>query len=262
MRYIAHAMVMNLKSAAQYRASFLMQNLAQVIMAGGELLAVVVLMDRFSAAGRWQAAEIMFFWGIMQLTFALCECFGRGISNFSYYVGSGDFDTMLLRPKPLMYQVLGHRLDPRRLGSFLVGVLAVAAACARLNIAWTAEKFILCMLAVLGGFFLLMGLFLIEATVSFFSVRSIEMVNVLTYGGRSTCQYPVDLYPRPLRILFTWVAPFALSMQLPVSLALEKPLYLFPPTFAYLSPLAGLAFFLLMTRIWYLGAKHYRSTGT
>lgn len=262
MRYLYHAMRMNLKSIAQYRASFLMQNIAQFIMVGGEFLAVVVLMTRFSSVGQWRAEEIMFFWGVMQFTFALCECLGRGISTFAYYVGSGDFDTMLIRPRPLMQQVMGHRLDPRRLGGMLVGGGAIALSCSRLGITWTLEKLGLTLLSGVGTFFLLLGLFLIEATVSFFSVRSIEMVNVLTYGGRATCQYPVDVYPRPLRILFTWVAPIALSMHLPISHVLGKPLFAVPMPLVWLAPLAGPLFFLLMSRVWYIGVKHYRSTGT
>ncbi|MBP3452795.1 MAG: ABC-2 family transporter protein [Clostridia bacterium] len=262
MRYLYHAMCMNLKSIAQYRASFLMQNIAQFVMVGGEFLAVVVLMTRFTSAGQWSADEIMFFWGVMQFTFALCECLGRGISTFAYYVGSGDFDTMLLRPRPLMQQVMGHRLDPRRLGGMIVGGGAIALSCARLNIPWTAERLGLTLMAAVGGFFLILGLFLIEATVSFFSVRSIEMVNVLTYGGRATCQYPSDLYPRPLRILFTWVAPFALSMHLPISYVLGKPLFHVPTALVWLAPLAGPLFFLMMTRVWHVGVRHYRSTGT
>lgn len=105
-------------------------------------------------------------------------------------------------------------------------------------------------------------MFLIEATVSFFSVRSIEMVNVFTYGGRQTCQYPVDIYPKPLRVLFTWVAPFALSMHLPISVVLGKPIFDVPMALVWIAPLAGPGFFLLMTRVWYMGARHYRSTGT
>ena len=262
MRYLYHAMRMNLKSIAQYRASFLMQNIAQFIMVGGEFLAVVVLMTRFSSVGQWRAEEIMFFWGVMQFTFALCECLGRGISTFAYYVGSGDFDTMLIRPRPLMQQVMGHRLDPRRLGGMLVGGGAIALSCARLGITWTVEKLGLTLLSGAGTFFLLLGLFLIEATVSFFSVRCIEMVNVLTYGGRATCQYPVDVYPRPLRILFTWVAPIALSMHLPISHVLGKPIFAMPMPLVWLAPLAGPLFFLLMSRVWYIGVKHYRYTGT
>ncbi len=114
----------------------------------------------------------------------------------------------------------------------------------------------------MGTTLLLVGLFLIEATVSFFSVKSIEMVNVLTYGGRTTCQYPVDIYPTPLRLLFTFVAPFALCMHLPVSWVLDKPLWGASYGAALLAPLAGAVFFGVMVRVWYWGVRHYRSTGS
>ena len=155
MRYLYHAMRMQLKCAAQYRASFLMQSIAQAVMVGGDLLAVTVLMNRFRGLGQWSAEEILFFFGVMQLTFALCECLGRGISNFSYYIGGGEFDAMLLRPQPLLLQMIGNRLDARRLGGLLVGGAALAMACLRLRLRWTAGK------ALLLGFFPGLRLFLL-----------------------------------------------------------------------------------------------------
>lgn len=262
MKYLLHSIRMLYKSAAQYRASFVMQILSQTILVGGDLLAVLVLLDRFAHLGQWQPAEILFFFGVMQLTFALVEGLGRGISNFSNYIGSGDFDSMLIRPRPLLLQVVCHRLDPRRIGGFAVGMLALVLAGAHLQLAWTLEKAALLILCTAGSMLLLNGLFLIEATVSFFSVRSIEMVNVLTYGGRTACQYPVDIYPDPIRLLFTWVAPFALCMHLPVSWILERPLYDVPLWCVFLAPAAGAVFFVIMVRVWYIGVKHYRSTGT
>ena len=44
-------------------------------------------------------------------------------------------------------------------------------------------------------------------------------------GDAPPAQYPADIYPRPLRLLFTFVAPFALCMHLPVSYILDKPLW-------------------------------------
>ena len=159
--------------------------------------------------------------------------------------------------------MIGNRLDARRLGGMLVGGAALAMACLRLRLRWTAGKVLLLALSALGSFFLILGLFLIEATVCFFSVKSIEMVNVLTYGGRQTCQYPVDVYPRPLRLLFTWVAPFALCMHLPVSVILDKPLMAVPIWQVYAAPLAGFAFFAGMALVWRrAGVTHYRSTGS
>jgi len=262
MKYMIHAVKMLFKSAMQYRASLLMQVIAQFVMTGGELLAVTVLLSRFQVVGHWGAGEIMFFFGVMQATFALTELFGRGITSFAWFVQRGDFDALILRPRPLLLQVLASQLDPRRLGGVAVGVIAVMVAAARLDIRWTLVKALLLGEVVLGSMLLLLGLFMIEATVSFFSVKSIEMVNVLTYGGRTACQYPVDVYPGVLRFMFTYLAPFAMCMHWPVSWVLGEAMVDLPAWGYFLTPLAGAAFFVLMVRVWYVGVKHYRSTGT
>ncbi len=262
MKYYLHSVRMLWRSALQYRASFIMQVLAQFVMIAGELMAVTVLLDRFNAIGRWNAGEILFFFGMMQVVFALTECLGRGVTTFGGIVGSGEFDAILLRPRPLLMQVLCMRLDARRLGGILVGLAAMFSASLMLGIRWTLWKTGLLLAAALGTFLLLLGLFLVEATVSFFSVKSIEMVNVLTYGGRTACEYPVDIYPAFLRRLFTWVAPFALCLHWPVSLVLDKPMADVHAWVMAVTPLAGAAFCAAMIRIWYAGAKRYRSTGT
>ena len=262
MRYVLHSMKMLWKSASQYRSSLIMQIIAQLIMTAGDLLAVLVLMDRFLHIGRWQPAEVLFFFGVMQLTFAMTECFGRGITSFQGLIGSGQFDSVLLRPRGLLLQVVCSQLDPRRFGSFSVGMAAVLLASRTLHLHWTFSKALLLADTLVGSLLLLMGLFLVEATFCFFSVRSIEMVNVLTYGGRSTCQYPIDIYPKPLRLLFLYVAPIALCMHLPVSVILDKPMFDVPVWCSYLAPLSGLLFFLLMARMWYFGVRRYRSTGS
>lgn len=262
MKYLLHAMGVNLRSAAQYKASFLMATASQLVMTLGDLLAVLVLMERFTGLGQWTPGEILFFFGVMQVTFALVEFLARGITSFPPLVGSGRFDAMLLRPRGLLLQVAASQLDPRRVGVMIAGFLAMGMASAQLRIVWTVGRVVLLLVSVAGSFLLLTGLFLIEATVSFFSVKSIEMINVVTYGGRTACQYPIDIYPGPLRTLFTWVAPFGLCMHLPVSVLLGKPLMAVPLWAAYAAPLTGAAFFLIMTGVWHIGVKHYRSTGS
>lgn len=262
MRYVIHSIKMLMKSAMQYRSSLVMQVIAQIVLTGGELLAVTVLLSRFRVVGHWGAMEIMFFFGVMQSTFALTELFGRGIAAFQGFIGRGEFDSVLLRPRPLLLQVMCSQLDPRRVGSFSVGLAAILIAASRLEIGWTVGKALLMAEVVACSMLLLLGLFLIEATVCFFSVKSIEMVNVLTYGGRSCCQYPVDIYPTPLRLLFTYLAPIAMCMHWPVSWVLGRPMVEMAMGWYFVTPLAGAVFFGLMARVWYAGVKRYRSTGT
>ena len=85
-----------LKCQLEYPLSFFLQTLAQLVMEGGELLAVILLVDRFDHLKGWSAGDLYFFFGLMSVTFYITECFGRGITgNFPYLVRTGQLDTLL-----------------------------------------------------------------------------------------------------------------------------------------------------------------------
>ena len=151
--------------------------------------------------------------------------------------------------------------DPRRIINGVIGIAAIAIASGRLGLAWTGARVLLLMFSVISAFLLILGLFTLEAAISFFTVDSIEMVNILTYGGKQACSYPVDIYPVMIRTLFTGI-PLALCLHQPISMMLGKPIYTasFPVT--WLCLLAGPAFLALMLLAWRIGVRHYRSTGT
>ena len=257
------SMKMLLRSQMQYPASFIMQTIAQIVMEGGEMMAVLLIIDRFDSLNQWSGGNLLFFFGMMSVTFYLTECFGRGVTGaFPSLVRSGQLDTFLLRPRGVLTQVLCHAIDPRRLGCIGVGVISLILGSRQSAIIWTGSKTLLFLESILFGGMLILGLFLIEAIFCIHSVKSIEVVNALTYGGRSACQYPIDIYPRPLRILFTAVAPFALVLHVPSAFILDKPMYGLPGFAAFLCPAAGAAFFLLMYGLFRKAMTYYRSTGS
>ncbi|MBR5231735.1 MAG: ABC-2 family transporter protein [Clostridia bacterium] len=253
---------MLMRSQWQYRLSFFMQTVTQLIMMGTELLAVIFLINRFTNLGQWSGGEILFFFGVIITSFYITETFGRGITHFSPLIEKGSLDTMLIRPRNVLFQVLCSQADPRRLGAILVGLASLAMGCMEAKVSLDFVKVLLLIWSIIGGSALVLGLFMIEATLCFFSVKSIEMINVLTYGGRSTCQYPIDIYPDWLRLLFSVVAPFALTTHIPAAYILGKPLWNTGLAVAFLAPLSGFAFLFIMVLLFYQGLKHYRSTGS
>ena len=79
-----HSMKVLLKSQMQYPFSFCLQTLAQIVMEAGEMLAVLLIVNRFQALNQWTGGDLLFFFGMMSITFYLTECFGRGITgNFA-----------------------------------------------------------------------------------------------------------------------------------------------------------------------------------
>ncbi len=256
-------MKMLMKCQFEYPVSFFLQTLAQLIMEGGELMAVVLIIDRFDRVNQWEAGDLFFFFGIMSVTFYLTECFGRGITgNFPYLIRTGQMDTLLLRPRGVLTQVLCSAIDPRRITCVAVGVTALIIGSGMSQVQWTALKALALMESILLGMLLILGLFLIEAVFCIHSVKSVELVNAITYGGRSACQYPIDIFPRPLRVLFTVIAPFALTLHVPAAYILGKPLYGWPDWTAFVTPLAGAVLFGIMYLVFQKAMRFYRSTGS
>jgi len=257
------SMVMLLKSQLQYPASFLMQTVAQLVMEAGEFLAVILIVDRFDRLNQWMPGDLFFFFGVMSVTFYLTEFFGRGVTGaFPGMVRMGELDTLLLRPRGVLTQVLCSAIDPRRVGCLAVGAAALVIGSRMAAVRWTAGKAFALAESVLFGGLLILGLFLIEAVFCIYSVKSVELVNALTYGGRSACQYPIDIYPRPLRLVFTVIAPFALVMHVPAAWILDKPLFGWPAWAALASPLTGAALFAVTYTLFRRAMRHYRSTGS
>ena len=263
LRLYGRSMAMLIKSQLQYPLSFLLQTLAQLVMEGGEMLALILLIDRFDRLNQWGPGDLYFFFGMMSVSFYITEIFGRGITGaFPSMVRNGQLDTILLRPRGVLTQVLCSAADPRRITCIAVGVVSLVIGSNLSKIAWTLPKALLMAESIFFCFWLLLGLFMVEAILSIHSVKSIELANALTYGGRSACEYPSDIYPRPLRVLFTVIAPFALVLHVPASAILDKPLFGWPMWTAFVAPLAGPVLFGIMYLLFRKAMRYYRSTGS
>lgn len=263
LRLYGRSMAMLIKSQLQYPLSFLMQTLAQLVMEGGEMLAVILIIDRFDRLNQWGPGDLYFFFGLMSVSFYITEIFGRGVTgNFPSMVRSGQLDTLLLRPRGVLTQVLCSAADPRRITCVAVGTVSLILGSRLACISWSFSKALLLAESIFFSFWLLLGLFMIEAILCIHSVKSVELANALTYGGRSACEYPVDIYPRPMRLLFTVIAPFALVMHVPASAILDKPVFGWPLWAAFLAPVSGLALFGVMYAFFRKALRFYRSTGS
>ena len=258
-----HSVRMLLRSHLQYPSSFILQTVAQIVMEAGELMAVLLLISRFQSMKDWSGGNLLAFFGVMSIAFYLTEFFGRGITgSFASLIRNGTLDAILLRPRGVLTQVLCSDLDPRRIGCLAVGLTAMIIGCARSEVRWTVLKAAALLEAIGFGVMLILGLFLIEAVFSIYSVKSLEMVNALTYGGRSACEYPVDVFPKPIRLIFSVIAPFSLTLHVPTAYILGKPLFGWPEWTAFVCPLAGACLFAVMRLIFGRALRHYRSTGS
>ena len=252
----------SLRGQMQYRWTFVFTTLGHGLITGIEFLGIAALFARFGSLRGWSLPEIALLYGIMSLAFAITDGLGRGFDIFSQMLKAGDFDRLLLRPRSTVLQLAGQDLVLKRIGRILQASCILGWAIGALHLAWTPGPCLLFVAAILGGACLFFGLFVLQATLSFWTIESLEVMNVFTYGGVETAQYPLTIYHPWFRRFFTFVIPLACISYFPAQALLGRTPPGLPTLLAWLSPLAGFFFLLISFRVWQFGVRHYRSTGS
>jgi ABC-2 type transport system permease protein len=159
--------------------------------------------------------------------------------------------------------VLASDVQIRRVGRIAQGAFALGLAVVWLDLAWTAPKVVVTILAVISGTVVFSAIWVIGAAITFWTVETSEVQNVFTYGGEELVSYPLPIYSEGVRHFFTFVVPLAFVTYLPALYILgrEDPLGL-PAVFQLGSPVVAILFFLFARLCWALGVRHYQGTGS
>ena len=128
---------------------------------------------------------------------------------------------------------------------------------------WTLARIALAGFAIFGGACLFYGLWVLQATLAFWTIETLEIVNTVTYGGVETAQYPLVIYRPWFRRFFTAVIPLACVSYFPALAIMDRSAGSgVPSVLQWLAPAAGVGFLALSLQVWKIGVRHYRSTGS
>lgn len=244
----------------QYPGSFLMLSLSHFIGTFVDILGIWILFDRFHLVKGWSLPEVGLIYGIIHMGFALAEAFSRGFDTFSQLIKQGDFDRLLLRPLTPLFQVAVREVHAMRIGRFLQGFVVLIWSSNELSLSLLSIHALTICLSVIGTGCLFYGLFVIQAAISFWTTEALELMNIATYGGVQSGQYPLSIYNKTFRLIFTLIVPSGCVAYYPIAILLRKEL--FPIWLSLLFPLTGLLFLYLACQFWHLGVRRYRSTGS
>lgn len=258
-RYIS----VSFQAQMQYKVSFLLQVLGQLLGTVIEFFGIWALFNRFTSIGTWNLAEVALFYGMINTAFACADAVVRGFDTFGKTVQNGDFDRLLLRPRSTVLQLLGTELTLRRVGRLSQGLVVLAWSLTTLRIPLTLPILWLLGTAFLGSMALFIGIVIIQATITFWTIESLEMMNILTYGGVETAQYPFSIYSQWFQRFFTFLIPLTCVSYFPLLAVLNKAHEFSVPLWVcYSSPITGALFLGLALQLWKIGERHYCSTGS
>lgn len=248
-----------LKSQMEYRTSFILLSIGQFFVPFLVFVSIFLFFQRFPNINGWTLYEVSLCYGVIHIAFSISECFARGFDGFSSLVINGDFDRILVRPRSTVLQVLGSKFEFTRVGRLAQSLIVLVFALLNIDVAWNIYKIITLIFMIISGIFIFVGIYMLGATLCFWTIEGLEVVNILTDGGREISQYPLSIYKDWIRKFFTFVIPFGAVNYLPLMFILEKEgasslLYIF-------IPLIGVIFIIPCLIVWNFGVRHYKSTG-
>ena len=251
---------MHLKKISQYRLSLLLSLFAQTLTSVMAILTIYFLFDRFNIVRGWTFEQVSLSYAVVYFCFSFTECFFRGIDRFVMLVKSGQLDGFLVRPRGVLTQAMCSDVEFSKLGRMIVGIVILVYTCSIQPFAWNFMKIFVLLSMLVCGIIIFFSLFLLGASVSIFTIDGIEAVNIFTDGGRELCQYPVDIYGKFVKNLFTYIIPFGCFNYLPM-------MYIFDignPTIwgNALAPIYGMLFIIPSYIIFRLCLRKYVSTGS
>jgi viologen exporter family transport system permease protein len=254
-RYIATS----IRSQRQYPASVIATSIGAFAATITDFVGIWALFARFRRLEGWAFGEVALLYGVVSVSFALADGLTRGFDVFGeQFVKTGDFDRLLVRPRAAVLQLLGYELRITRIGRLAQGMFAWGVGAHLTPVAWSPTSWAILAFAVAGGIALFSGILVLQATLAFWTVESLEVANTLTYGGVEAGQYPLDVYARWFRNFLVYVVPIGCISYFPVSAVLGR-----VDALPYaLTPALGFVFLGAALWIWTLGVRHYTSTGS
>lgn len=256
-RLYAHFFRIQFRSAMQYKASFVLTCIGQFLVSFNVFLGVFFMFQRFHGVKGYTYSEVLLCFGITLMEFSLAEMIARGFDTFSSMISNGVFDRIMVRPRNEIFQVLGQKIEFTRIGRMLQAIVMFVYGIAVSGVEWTAAKVFTVVFMLLGGTAVFCGIFLIYASICFFTLEGLEFMNILTDGAREYGKYPVNIYGKKVLLLCTFVVPYALVQYYPLLFLLGRGVWWYA-----LLPAGGFLFLLPCLLFWRFGLAHYKSTGS
>lgn len=249
----------HMRSVMEYKTSFLLTTIGQGLTTFFSFLSIYFLFSRFGRIKTYTFNEVLLCFGTISMSFAMAECFGRGFDSFSSMISNGEFDRIMVRPRSEILQVLGSKIEFTRIGRLVQALVVFVYAIKTCGVSWNAGKVLTITLMLAGGVCLFFCLFMIYASICFFTLEGLEFMNIFTDGGRELAQYPLNIYKDWVLKFFTFIVPLAFVNYYPF-------LYIIGRTngneaFYMLSPVVSFLFAVPSYLLWKFGVAHYKSIG-
>ena len=240
----------NLASAMEYRASFLLQVFGMALSNGTFIFFWWIAFQQIGGRiGGYDFRDVMFIWAVASSAFGASNILFANMNAITRLIVTGELDTFLLQPKDVLINLLCARTSLSAWGDLTYGFILMAFTHGGDGSAW--GMFLVAI--VVGG--LLMTAVSVSAHTFTFYFGDASLI-----GGMALefiidfCIYPEGIYKGFVRVLMMTLVPASFIVHVPLKLARS-----FNPIRLGILLAVSALYCWLAYRFFYRGLKRYES---
>jgi viologen exporter family transport system permease protein len=247
-----------LRAKLNQRADFLiMAGGAVIVQAMGYVFLWIVFRQIPSVAG-WSFWELVVVYAMVFITEGCVSLFFEGLWRFNGLLNRGELDLFLVRPVPVVLQILVHDVGMNGIGNVVLGAAMIARALSHVDVDWTPLGVLIAVVLFVSAVLIRGATVLAAAALGFWTGAPQNSAMHVVHNLSSFAQFPLSIYGRGLQALLTFGVPFAFISYYPAAWLFGKEhigwIGLCTPLVAVYSLLAARALF-------QRGLRRYESTG-
>lgn len=249
----------HLKKIVEYRADFIIGLFGFILAQVGGVIFIGLLFQAIPELNGWSLDQMLFIYGFAQLPRGLDHLLTDNLWMLAgRIVRTGQFDRYLLRPIPPLFHLIAEIFQTDAIGELLVGVTLMIYASAKLQLRFGALDWALLVISIIAGTVIYFSVKLATASIALWTKRSQPIVFAV-YTISDFAKYPIGIYPKWIRILISYIVPFAFTAFIPASyfLTQKAALYCVGGTVGIAAALLAVGMF-----VWKKGLRAYESSGS
>jgi len=251
-----------IRSQLAYRTSFWLNVVTSIAIGIVEFIEIYAILTNVPVFGGLDLRQAAFVFGLASVGFALAELVFGQLDTMPTYLRLGRLEVMLVRPMPLMLQLITSDFQLRRLGRLAISVLIIIVVLPGLQLAYPPTTSYLLVITPFVGAAIYAAFFATAGGLQFFLIDGTEFTSSFVYGGSYAGQLPGSVLITPVRVLFTFVFPATITAYLPALLIMGLPGPKFLPAWlGWFAPLFAVWAWLLAWLAWRIGIRRFTGAG-
>lgn len=249
----------DLKRLMEYKIDFLLGAISFLLGQALQILFIGIIFSQIPTLDGWTFEQILFIYGFSLIPKGLDHLLFDNLWMVGYsIVRKGEFDKYLTRPINSLFYVIVERFQVDAFGELLMGFILLGISIVNLDIPFHWYTIPLAVVAVVFATFIYTSIKIATSSIAFWTKSSGHITHMF-YMINDFAKYPTTIYNNAVKVIITYIIPFAFTAFYPASYFLtgENILFNIGGTVVISTVL-----FVLSNILWKFGVRAYESAGS